>query len=175
MKKIDKHAPWLSPYHLRFYLSCILALSGLCLYAQSISPQVLSNAGNTLVTPQMRLSWTLGEVAVARWEAPNQAGVLTEGFHQSSIESNKPILSDLELVEIVPNPVKNLLHLQVVAHGETYYLAKLQDAQGKMLIKNLHLKGKIEIDVSAYSAGIYFLSIHSPAGVLLQHHKIVKL
>lgn len=175
MKKINKHAPWLSPYHLRFYLSCILALNGLCIYAQSISPLVLSNAGNTLVTPQMRLSWTLGEVAVARWEAPSQAGVLTEGFHQSSLALHHNTLSELELVQIVPNPVKNLLNLNVIAHGEPYYLAKLQDAQGKMLIKNLQLKGKIEIDVSAYAAGMYFLSIHSPAGVLLQHHKLVKL
>lgn len=158
----------------RLFFSSIISFAYLCVNAQSLSPLVLSNAGNTVITPQIRLSWTLGEVAVARWEALNHSGVLTEGFHQPSIELSNNNLSDLELVKIVPNPVRNLLNLNVVANSETNYLADLQDAQGKILIKNLNLKGKTEIDMSVYSAGMYFLSIHSTTGVLLQNHKVVK-
>lgn len=161
---------------IRVYLSCLFILVCLRVNAQTISSQVVGSAGNTLLSPHMKLSWTLGEVAVARWDAFNNTGTLTEGFHQPTITWSDNDLSALELVQIVPNPVKNILNLNVLAaDDETYYLGSLQDVQGKILIKNLQLRGKIELNMSGYSAGVYFLSIHSSAGVPLQHHKIIKL
>ena len=144
-------------------------------HAQSISSQVLSNAGNTIVSPQMRLSWTLGEVAVARWEAPNNTGSLTEGFHQPNIQLGKNSFSDFSLVQIIPNPVQDILNLNVVADSETRYLASLQDPQGKTLVKDLVLKDKTELDMSSYPAGVYFLSIWQSGSSNIQTHKIIKL
>lgn len=157
---------------IQFALFILLSFN---MYAQSISPQVVSNAGNTVVSAHLKLSWTLGEVAVARLEGSNHSGILSEGFHQPALLLDKNTYSDIDLVNIVPNPVQRILNLSVIADVETYFLVNLQDAQGKVLLKNLNLKGKIELDLSIYAAGVYFLSIHSASGTLIQNHKVIKL
>ncbi|WP_373551758.1 T9SS type A sorting domain-containing protein [Haliscomenobacter sp.] len=158
---------------MKFYFSAILSIACLCLGAQSLSPQVLSNAGSTIVTPEMRLSWTLGEVAVSR--VPGNAGSLTEGFHQPSLQVNQISFGELQMVQVVPNPVRSMLNLISISDDQEVYLANLQDAQGRVLIKDLKLRGKAEIDMSAYPAGVYLLSVHKSGSSLIQNHKVVKL
>jgi hypothetical protein len=145
------------------------------LCGQTLSSQVVSNGGNTVIAPQMRLSWTLGEIAVTRWEAPNNSGILTEGFHQPSIQLSKNTLSNSEVVQIVPNPVRGLLNLKLSSAEHTVFLANLHDSQGRILLKNILLKNSIEIDMSNYPAGVYFLTIRQTEEAEIQRHKIVKL
>lgn len=143
--------------------------------AQSLSPQVLSNAGGTVLSPEMRISWTLGEVAVSQWQTNGNSGSITEGFHQPYLQVSQITYTEQELVKIVPNPVREMLNLFAISNDQELYIANLQDAQGRILIKNLKLKGKAEIDMSIYPAGVYFLSIRQSGKTSIQNHKVVKL
>lgn len=160
---------------IKFWLFGMMLTMSILGKSQSLSPQVLSNAGSTIVTSEMRLSWTLGEVAVSKWQATGSVGSLTEGFHQPRLQVSQAIQGELYPVQILPNPVQSMLNLITVADGQEVYSASLQDAQGKVLVKDLVLKGKTEIDMSSYPAGVYFLSIQQSGSSPIQNHKVVKL
>lgn len=160
---------------LKFCLCGMLVLAASLGYAQSLSPQVLSNAGGSIATPEMRLSWTLGEVAISKWQAAGNAGFLTEGYHQPRLQVNPANQDELYPVQILPNPVQGTLNLIALSDGQEVFLASLQDAQGKILVKDVILKGKAEINMSSFPAGIYFLSIQQSGKSPIQNHKVVKL
>lgn len=160
---------------MKIYFSCMFALASMIAGAQSLSPQVLSTAGNTIQGQGGSLSWTLGETAVSRWVSADQKNVVTEGFHQPQLQVNFIGAQTEQWVQIVPNPVRERLNLAVVSTQQELYLANLIDAQGKVLIKDLKVAGKAEIDMSTYPAGIYFLSIRQSGESSVQNHKVVKL
>jgi hypothetical protein len=158
-----------------FTICGILLLSVVSLSAQSLTPQVLSNGGSTIVTSEGRLSWTIGEGAVSSIKASSGAGTLTEGFHQGVLQVSDPFFTESELVKILPNPVQEMLNiLPVLDHQEPYWV-NLIDSQGRNLIKDMKLTGKSAIDMGTYPAGVYFLSIRQASKSGIQNQKIIKL
>jgi hypothetical protein len=158
-----------------FFGALMLLILPFCLKSQVLTPQVLSNAGNTIVTAQGRLSWTFGEGSVASIQASGGVGTLTEGFHQGMLQVSDPIFTESALVKILPNPVQEVLNILPVLELQDPYMVNLIDAQGRNLIKDRKLTGKTAIDMSAYSAGVYFLSIHQVGKPGIQNQKIIKL
>lgn len=158
-----------------FTICGIFLFTAVSLQAQSLTPQVLSNGGSTIVTSEGRLSWTIGEGSVSSIQAGGGAGKLTEGFHQGILQVSEPIFTETELVKILPNPVQEMLNiLPVLDHQEPYW-ANLIDSQGRNLIKDLKLTGKTAIDMSSYPVGVYFLTIRQAGKTGIQNQKIVKL
>lgn len=160
---------------MKFFFCGILLITSMCISAQSLSPQVLGNAGNTILGQGGGLSWTLGEVAVSRWQSTDNRTSVTEGFHQPQLQVSLVAAKDEQWVQIIPNPVREMLNLVALSSKPELYLANLVDAQGRVLIKDLKVNGKAEIDMSVYPAGIYFLSLRQPGNSPIQNHKVVKL
>ena len=160
---------------MKFYFCSILSVTCMWASAQSLSPQVLSNAGNTVLGQGGSLSWTLGEAAVSRWQSTDNKNSVTEGFHQPQLQVSPVNIQDEQWVQIVPNPVRGMLNLLALSTKQELYLANLVDAQGRVLLKDLKVNGKAEIDMSQYPAGIYILSIRQSGNSPVQNHKVVKL
>ena len=86
-----------------FVICCCLT----CLFAQKITPTVLSSAGAVMKTGNFSIEWTLGEIATETLKSNNN--VLTQGFHQTNltvVSTNNPFISGLD---VYPNPVEQEL------------------------------------------------------------------
>lgn len=72
-------------------------------------------------------------------------------------------------VNVAPNPVKNLLHIQ--AKG-TITSVELLDVQGRILQTRLFDNDQVDFDLSHQAAGIYFVKIRTDKGQSIE--KIIK-
>jgi hypothetical protein len=94
---------------------------------------------------------------------------LTLTFHAKSIPDEEPEEAPVNDVKAYPNPTLNFVTIEAndMQHVELYdndgRLLEDYDAEGKK---------KITINVGSYSTGIYYLRIHSTAGVTIQ--KLIK-
>ncbi len=94
---------------------------------------------------------------------------LTLTFHAKSIPDEEPQEAPVNDVKAYPNPTLNFVTIEAndMQHVELYdndgRLLEDYDAEGKK---------KITINVGSYSTGIYYLRIHSAAGVTIQ--KLIK-
>jgi|ERR1017187_3544810 hypothetical protein len=136
----------------------ILIMICICssLSAQMISPQVINATGNTSATSAIKLSWSLGEIAVATFSANNT--ILTQGFlqpdvsvHTSGIEEIK--LSDL--ITIFPNPVHDQLFIR--QSSNLIETVSIYNAMGQQIIEQKFLNP--ELDLSQLLPGIYFINL----------------
>jgi hypothetical protein len=63
--------------------------------------------------------------------------------------------NDLESVQIYPNPVNDILHIQ---HSQSNFKLKLSDISGKVIIE---YKNVNQIDISNLEKGIYLLELEN--------------
>src|SRR5688572_17719014 len=87
---------------------CVLAFAS---HAQSVSQEVIGTAGNEMLSPNVTLSYTIGEPAIGYW---NTGGyILTEGFQQNEVIITA-INKTTEAVDInvFPNPFSNSFTVQ---------------------------------------------------------------
>lgn len=145
--------------------------------AQSLSPQVTSNAGGTLQKDGIRVNWTLGQTAVGRWyTTDNRSGSITEGFQQPYLQVTLLDGASDELVSIAPNPVQSVLNLMIRADvGETL-TATLMDPQGRIIQRLPELRrGTAQLNMQELPAGMYFLTIHQSGEAPVQSFKVIKI
>lgn len=83
-------------------------------------------------------------------------------------------LSDADIVEsynIFPNPVSNILNIQINTKDNADYNLFITDITGKQVSQNL--KNVNFIDVQSLEQGLYFLNIKTDAGLFT--HKFTKM
>lgn len=89
------------------------------------------------------------------------------------VSSNKEHLELNAHIQLSPNPVKNILHVNVELQGYDGYKMSIYDSQGKIL-QCLDLDtNTIDIDVSSFSPGLYFVRINQ--GEMISVRRFVKL
>lgn len=150
-------------------LITILICTGIipaAMHAQvSLSPSVISSAGDYYESTDMSISWTLGELVVTTLEGDNM--ILTQGFQQPfdigvGIKQNEMSWN----ISVYPNPVGDELRIRFDVQSQGDYLIEIQDVTGRVISQGLHkhLKpGEIVIlDTSGLIHGIYFLKVISP-------------
>lgn len=142
----------------------LLVITLLCipfaLTGQNLSQQVLANQGGFSISPEMSLSWTIGQSFVETIYLENM--ILTQGFQQPTlavVEVNKEALTRFEAT-LFPNPTSSLLHLEIHNHtGE--YKVQIVDAKGSQVNNFLTSDLLTTIDLTNYPAGQYFVRIAS--------------
>ena len=162
-----------------------IALLSICLAtsagAQSLSPSVISSAGDSDHTDDITLEWTIGELAVATYYADGR--MLTEGFHQPLLNVEKifPPGNDEQdeiVVTIAPNPVKYTLGVEIVDPQKRLLELQLFDAQGR-LVEHTKMDAQtqnLEFDMSNFASGFYVLRIIDPTSqTLLEAYKVAKI
>ncbi len=118
----------------------------------------ISSSGKTIQNNNKSLVYTVGEVAVKE-NTVNRKN-LSEGFISPDIFSNADYetFGILQSVQIYPNPVKNILHLEF--HYISDFNINFYDLNGKLLWqKNLKDDNHIAINLKNYNPGIYILVI----------------
>lgn len=136
-------------------------------YGQSISMQVLGNAGSNDQNSQ--LEWTLGELIIDRYE---NGEVITQGFHQGKlvITAIETIDSSVE-IDFFPNPVISTINVKYQYSYQLKY--ELRDIHGVLVeSKSLDINHN-QINVESLISGMYFISIYDKSR-LLKTAKIIK-
>ena len=159
-------------------LMVLLSSSG---FGQTLSPSVISSAGQENASSSIQLSWTLGELAINDFFTG--FGLLTEGFHQpqlsvQEITSDNAQVTDVEAyaISVFPNPVSNSLVVINDTPKSQLFNVILYDTQAKVHYKETILNGESEftIDVSSLAQGIYFLHFLNPDNEQKQVFRISK-
>ncbi|MCA1746596.1 MAG: T9SS type A sorting domain-containing protein, partial [Bacteroidales bacterium] len=108
------------------------------------------------------ISWTLGEVAVTTLQQGDI--ILTQGFQQSFLR-NVGFATDPIKWQIAayPNPVRDKLRIQFDLSETTDFSIEIQDVNGRLISKKEYTQiipgDVIQVDVSAFSDGIYYFRV----------------
>lgn len=79
------------------------------------------------------------------------------------------------VVKTYPNPVKDILNIDLNLQVTKPYNAKLLNAQG-LLLSEVELNAQTNtIDMQWQTAGVYFIQVYNPEGVLLYAFKFIKI
>lgn len=148
------------------YMLIFLGINALLLTAaraQDMPRTVVGSAGdyyqNILVG---NLHWTVGEIAVSRYENGLELG---EGFHQVYYDLLVQTAEELPeewAVSVYPNPTTDWLKVRF-PETETLYL-KLFDTQGRLLADWGAISGEATLDVDLYPEGVYLLQLQAEDG-----------
>ena len=169
---------------LRILLVFISTLSLPTLFSQTLSPEVISSAGEYTESDDITLAWTLGEVGIQTFYADD--GMFTEGFHQPIVVLQRAevdvvvpsnIHSPLEVeIEVMPNPVRSKLNVLVEADGSERVYATLLDVTGKPVATRVidPLISSVQIDVRDLPVGLYLLRFTDEEGRLIETFKVSK-
>jgi len=147
-----------------------------CLFSQSITPQVISSAGNYAEGTNVSISWTLGEVATET--IGNNDNIITQGFHQP--DYNIVVIEHIESpqldVTIYPNPTNGLLNIEWKGNDNSTAVISLFDLTGKQIInqKVSETSSIGQIDITGLANSTYILQIISEDAKLKKDFRIVK-
>jgi hypothetical protein len=132
----------------------------------------------------MILEWTIGEVAVQTIRSGDK--MYTEGFHQPSIRvepfeeeqlHTRAVSSTPGTIRVAPNPVGDLLNIELDLAEEMEVVIQLNDISGQ-LIRNEKMqvaKGTMQMDFSNVASGMYVLVVKSLDGQFVRTCKISKI
>ena len=154
-------------------LACSLAPH---IRGQSLERSVLGAAGKTDANKTIRLEWTLGEVAVSRFE--HAGGELNEGFHQPHliVESDQTLTTVDQRFQIYPNPVSADLFVKAKLRANEQVRLRLIDPAGRLLLPDRLTGGLVDeqLDLQRFPAGHYYLLVLNVKGKVVQSAKILK-
>ena len=73
-------------------------------------------------------------------------------------------VENLPEVKLFPNPCSDILTIDLL--GQEKMEIELVDVTGRIISKHMPKHQQLQIDLSAYSSGIYFVRIVSKSGIL---------
>jgi hypothetical protein len=135
-----------------------------------LSPQVFASQGNNFKNGQFEISYTIGELAAVSTLSISNL-TLTQGFHQTD-KFTIAFVEDANSVweaTLFPNPVNELLNLNIETSIFSELEAKIFDASGRIVASYPNLRclpGSVQFPIStqSFSAGAYLIRINSKTG-----------
>jgi hypothetical protein len=154
-------------------------LAALTAYSQQAMQAVIAPAGDISKTANISLQWTLGEPVIESVVSNNY--LLTQGFHQPLLQSKRrlPLVAsppELVSVQVMPNPLQHTCRVFITRQAGTMLYLELSDSHGRKLYTTT-ATGKIAavtLDLTAYAAGTYLLSVRDAQGLLYNTSKLIK-
>ncbi|MCK4881230.1 MAG: T9SS type A sorting domain-containing protein, partial [Bacteroidales bacterium] len=101
------------------------------------------------------ISFSIGEVITTT--LTSSSAILTQGFHQTRLRTVPVINQSAIQMSVFPNPVKDLLILQIGDPLGFDYL--LYDVRGGLLERGQVLDERTEINFSALAPAVYILRV----------------
>jgi hypothetical protein len=127
-----------------------------CLGAYAQPHDLISASGASFKNSTGYLSFSIGEPITMTYNS--SSAVLTQGFLQAELQSGVPVVQTPSIqMSVFPNPVKDLLILQVETPDDFDYL--LYDARGVLLNRGQILGERTNIDFSDLAPAIYILKV----------------
>ena len=157
--------------HYKLITFCLLGFSFTSIFAQ----EVISTQGDHFSNTAGNISFTIGEVMVATYDA--NAAIMTQGFHQSNLviiptSPTTGLESDDLKVNVFPNPATDFLMVDSKEMSGLNY--QLHDIQGSLLLDATMSSTSQEIDLRKYSSGLYLLRITTRLGNHVKTYRIIK-
>lgn len=144
-------------------------------FCQSISPDVISSAGDFSTGSTVTVSWTLGEFFTETFSGSNN--ILTQGFQQSSYTITQIDDNDIKVkISVYPNPANSFINVDFYENTNNGLKIELVDIIGNTLasIKPDVGISTSQLDLLQYAPAIYFIKISALNGELLKSFQIVK-
>ncbi|MCK6648717.1 MAG: T9SS type A sorting domain-containing protein [Bacteroidia bacterium] len=137
-------------------------------YSQTLSPEVISSSGTSMTDGTTTLEWTLGEPVTATLD--NTQNTLSQGFHQTNIFVTNIPNTVVTGLSVFPNPTIDIVNVQFSSNQKNT-VVELYSVEGKLLEKHAVNSRNLELNLSTYPAGSYFLRINdSDTHKLLKSH-----
>ena len=136
-------------------------------YAQSISRDVTSSAGETLVNGDVSITFILGQVAGETLSNSSTINYISTGFIQPDVEVKELLDKVLHDLIVYPNPTRNgLIKLSFNNIPEGDYTVEIFDVLGRMHQTQLisYLKNNflyVDLDVSSLPKGMYYIKVRN--------------
>jgi len=149
--------------------------SRVCLAQANLQPEVFASAGSYFISPNVSLSWTLGEPLSETDLYPS--GYLTQGFQQPTsiiVTSVNTINPANDYVSAFPNPFTSSFYVKNNGDGKNLWV-ELTDMEGKTIFKKNMSAPQEEFDISSYANGIYFLKVFNADNQLIKTLKVDKI
>jgi len=146
--------------------------------SQDISQSVIAAGGGMATNENIRLEWTLGEVAVEPITTPQN--LYTQGFHQPFLFVKKMmVVKNQDLfgydIKIMPNPVQSNLTIKLAAESNERFRLRLISITGQLLPAHfVYGNSTITLNMGGMISGIYILEVRDASGQFLQTFKIIK-
>ena len=145
----------------------LLSFTSLCFgKGQSLSPAVVSSAGDYAANENLQISWTVGEPVVETFHSGDL--FLTQGFQQPVIITGPDVINEDELlreIKTYPNPVTNRLILAVKFDNSINLTFEIFDLTGKKLWirqqRDMPAAYDFTIDMTGFQKGMYLLKVRS--------------
>ncbi len=151
----------------KIFFSLLILLGVGNSYSQSLFPEVISSSGTSMTDGTTTLEWTLGEPVTATLD--NSQNMLSQGFHQTNIlVTNIPNAAVVEGLTVFPNPTVNMVNVQF-STDQKNTVVELYSVDGKLLEKHAVNSKSLELNLSSYPAGSYFLRVNNA-----ETHKLLK-
>jgi len=133
-----------------------------------LTPSVIASGGGDAETGNLRVSWTIGDLAVATLTEGNL--MITQGFQQPfDVGVGTNPAETLWEISLYPNPVKDVLMIRFGMEQPADFLIEVRDMTGRILSvrEQRHvLPGQVlRINTSEYSEGIYVMKLSSQGRV----------
>jgi hypothetical protein len=146
--------------------------------SQSIAPQSVNSSGTKMNQANGSLSFTVGELVVLS-QIDSLGNTLNGGFTSGATlttvgiqESDARVLD----VKVFPNPISNLINIQIDYCVIDQIVVSISDLQGKEVYNGTYagISNVIGINVASFSIGTYVLSLKKIDNQLLGSYKIIK-
>lgn len=126
-----------------------------CIGALAQPHELVSASGASFQNSSGYISYSIGELITTT--LTSSSATLTQGFHQTRLRT-VPVENPLAIqMSVFPNPVKDLLILQIGEPLGFDYL--LYDVRGGLIERGQVLNERTEIDFRALAPAIYILTV----------------
>jgi hypothetical protein len=145
-----------------------------CMAQETIAPDVIASSGNSYVSSNASLCWTMGEVVTETGAGTNN--YLTQGFEQpaSIVVTSVPTLNNPQgNVSAYPNPFTSIVYLQN-NNASKVLQVDLASMDGKTIFTKTMTDKQEQFDLSMFANGIYFIRVYDQNKQLVQTLKIDK-
>jgi len=154
-----------------------LAISSICI-SQVVTPEVIISASGEFENGGVQVIWTLGDFQTTTFSKSDLS--LTQGFLQSNFTItgilNMTESTDIK-IKVFPNPVRDILNIQVKSNNNSNIQWELINQAGKTIKTgdNSSNLNNSKIDFSSYNNGVYFIRTFKKDGSYMKVFKVVYL
>lgn len=145
----------------------------------SLCSQVIGSAGNYVVTPNQRWSFTVGEVAIQTLTDTMLQVTVTQGFHQPElctvVSTGSPEIDRLQ-IQVYPNPASTYWQIDCTQPDNAgLHLTVLNTLGQTRATERIAKDGTTRIDCSGWQPGIYLLLVTDPVSKATGTLRLLKI
>jgi hypothetical protein len=160
----------------RFIYVFMAILLGGIVQAQMLTPIAISNGGGFISGNKVKVSYTIGEPVTGL--ITNNSSKLSQGFQQSYKSGTSSVIeaqtSNYKFM-VFPNPTKDIINVTWEMENQEPLTFELSDLSGRILIQQTSNEiGSMQINISLFSPGFYYLKIKSEPNNQSVINKILK-